>query len=205
MPPGGGLCPGHGGPPVRRGARRALLAASPPEGPVELVAYSPEEPPFFRSPQMGSAVHAASLKTSGRRVRSVLVLEMIGCFEDGARSQSYPLPFLSLFYPTRGNFIAVVGSLGQPRLARRVKAAMRAASPLPVRSINAPRAVPGVDFSDHLSYWREGYPAIMITDTAFYRNPRYHTTGDTPETLDYARMAQVVDGVRAALLREADR
>jgi Zn-dependent M28 family amino/carboxypeptidase len=130
---------------------------------------------------------------------------MIGCFEDGARSQSYPLPFLSLFYPTRGNFIAVVGSLGQPRLARRVKAAMRAASPLPVRSINAPRAVPGVDFSDHLSYWREGYPAIMITDTAFYRNPRYHTTGDTPETLDYARMAQVVDGVRAALLREADR
>lgn len=182
-----------------------LLAACPPSGPVELVAYTLEEPPIFRSLQMGSAVHAASLKSSGAKVRSVIVLEMIGCFEQGAVSQSYPLPLLSLFYPNRGNFIAVVGSLGQPRLVRRIKASMRAASPLPVRSINAPAAVPGVDFSDHLSYWREGYPAVMITDTAFYRNPRYHSEEDTPETLDYIRMAQAVDGVRAAVLREAGR
>lgn len=177
-----------------------LLGADPPPIRVELVAYPLEEPPFYRTPLMGSAVHAASLKRQGVRVRVMMSLEMIGYFTDAPDSQKLPLAALRPFYPSRGNFIAVVGKMGQALLVRRVKRAMKGASPLGVHSINAPRWVPGVDFSDHMNYWDAGYPAVMITDTAFYRNPHYHTARDTADTLDYARMAQVVAGVHAAIL-----
>ncbi len=170
---------------------------------VELVAYPLEEPPFFRTPYMGSAVHAASLRQAGVRVRAMLSLEMIGYFTDAPESQRFPLGFLRAFYPTEGNFITVVGSLGGVGVVRTVKKAMRKAAPLPVHSINAPRWIAGVDFSDHVNYWDAGYPAAMITDTAFYRNPFYHTARDTPDTLDYRRMAMVVQGVYAAVLRLA--
>jgi len=134
------------------------------------------------------------------RVRAMIALEMIGFFSDAPGSQSFPTPLLRPFYPSRGDFITVVGKLGQGRLIRRVKRAMRGASPLDVRSIQAPKAVPGVDFSDHASYWAAGFDAVMVTDTAFYRNPHYHTARDTPDTLDYNRMAMVVEGVRAAVI-----
>lgn len=176
-----------------------LLAADPPTTRVELVAYPLEEPPFYRTRHMGSAVHAASLRRRGVRVRVMISLEMIGYFTDAPGSQQLPLAALRPFYPSRGNFIAVVGKLGQALLVRRIKRAMRGATPLAVHSINAPRWVPGVDFSDHVNYWDAGYPAVMITDTAFYRNPFYHTARDTADTLDYVRMAQVVEGVRAAV------
>lgn len=167
---------------------------------IELVAYSLEEPPFFRSAYMGSAVHARALLKEGAQVRAMLSLEMIGYFSDAERSQLFPNPMLRLFYPTRGNFIAIVGKVGQALLVRKIKGAMKGASSLPVYSINAPRSIPGVDFSDHLNYWDAGYPAVMITDTAFYRNPNYHTAADTAEKLDYGRMAQVVEGVYAAVI-----
>ncbi len=167
---------------------------------VELVAYTLEEPPYFRTPMMGSAVHARSLRQQGQPVRLMVSLEMIGYFTDAPNSQGFPSPILKLFYPSQGNFITIVGNVGQGGVVRRTKRAMRGASALPVYSINAPRFVPGVDFSDHLNYWAAGYHAIMITDTAFYRNPRYHTAHDTPETLDYPRMAMVVQGVYAAVL-----
>lgn len=177
-----------------------MLAAAPPLVRVELVAFPLEEPPFFRSPHMGSATYATALRRQDVRVRAMLSLEMIGFFTDAPGSQSFPLSLLKPFYPSQGNFIAVVGKLGQGGLVRRVKGAMRRAAPLTVVSINAPRLVPGVDFSDHASFWDVGYPAAMITDTAFYRNPHYHTASDTPATLDYERMAQVVLGVHAAVL-----
>ncbi|MGH9366007.1 MAG: M28 family peptidase [Thermoanaerobaculia bacterium] len=167
---------------------------------VELVAYALEEMPFFGTAEMGSAVHARELQASGRRARAMLCLEMIGCFSDDRGSQQFPFPLLRLFYPGRGNFIAVVGNLRGARLVRRVKRAMRRGTDLPVRSINAPALVPGVDLSDHVNYWRLGDPAVMITDTAFYRNDRYHTERDTPETLDYTRMADVVHGLFRAVL-----
>jgi hypothetical protein len=107
------------------------------------------------------------------------------------------------FYPTRGNFIAVVGDFGQWRSIRRAKKAMQSASSLPVYSFNAPRFIPGVDWSDHMNFWKTGYDAVMITDTAFMRNKRYHTVDDTPDTLDYKRMAMVVQGVYAAVLELA--
>jgi Zn-dependent M28 family amino/carboxypeptidase len=169
--------------------------------PVELVGYPLEEPPYFSTSKMGSAVHARSLREQGVAVRAMLSLEMIGYFTDEPNSQALPLSLLRPFYPSEGNFIAVVGrwGWGQRRLVRTVRDGMQDATPLPVHSINAPRLVPGVAFSDHRNYWQAGYDAVMITDTAFYRNPHYHAPSDTPETLDYGRMAQVVDGVRGAI------
>ena len=178
-----------------------LLGGTPPPLRVELVAFTLEEPRFARAPQhVGSATHAASLRRQGVRVRAMIALEMIGYFTDAPASQRYPVGVLKAFYPSRGDYITVVGRMAQVGLVRRVAAAMRGATPLPVSAINAPRWLPGIDFSDHSSYWDAGYPAVMVTDTAFYRNPNYHTTRDLPETLDYLRMADVVRGVHAAVL-----
>ncbi len=176
-----------------------LLGKDPPLKPVELVAYTLEEPPYFAGEQMGSERHAAALRKAGARVLGMISLEMIGVFQDSPGSQHYPWPILRLFYPSAGNFIAVVGSLADVRLTRRVKRAMRRASPLEVRSINGPASIPGIDYSDHRSYWSRGWSAVMVGDTAFYRHDRYHTASDTAGTLDYPRMAQVVDGVFAAV------
>lgn len=167
---------------------------------VELVAYTLEEPPYFRTGLMGSAIHAQSLRQHNVSVRAMLSLEMIGYFSDEPGSQSFPSPVLRLFYPSEGNFITVTGDFGQLSLTRKIKAQMRHHGGLPVHSINAPQWIPGVDFSDHLNYWQAGYPAVMITDTAFYRNKNYHTPQDTADRLDYRRMAMVVKGVHAAIL-----
>ena len=171
---------------------------------VELVSYPCEEPPYFYTRKMGSFVHAKSLKKRNIDVRAMLALEMIGYFSDEEGSQSYPLFLLRPFYPPVGNYIAVVGKLFQRKLVRGIRRSMSAATPLPVESINAPRLLPGVALSDHLNYWWAGYPAAMITDTAFYRNENYHTAYDTPDTLDYIRMGQVVDGVKAAVTELAE-
>ena len=167
---------------------------------VELVAFSLEEPPYFRTTGMGSSVHAESLRKQNVQVRAMVSLEMIGCFSDAPNSQYFPVGVLSALYPSKGNFIGVVGRLGDGLLARKIKSAMRNATPLPVYSINAPRFVAGVDFSDQLNYWDAGYRAVMITDTAFYRNRNYHTAEDTADKLDYKRMAMVVEGVYAAVM-----
>jgi Zn-dependent M28 family amino/carboxypeptidase len=175
-----------------------LLAASPPPRAVELVAYTLEEPPHFRRDTMGSARHARALKQAGREVELMIALEMIGTFSDAPGSQHYPIAGLDWIYPDRGDFIAIVARAADAGATRRLKAAMRGATPLPVHSMNATAAIPGVDFSDHLNYWAEGWTAVMVTDTAFERNPHYHRAGDTAEKLDYRRMAQVVQGVFAA-------
>jgi len=174
---------------------------------VELVAYTLEEPPFFRSrpgaAYAGSAVHARSLKKQGIPLRAMIALEMIGYFKDEDGSQRYPLSALKLFYPSQGNFAVVVGSLDQPRIVRRVKRAMRGASVLPVYSLNGPKSIDGIDWSDHMHYWEQGYNAVMVSDTAIYRNHNYHTAGDTPDKLDYSRMALVVQAVYGAVLELA--
>jgi Zn-dependent M28 family amino/carboxypeptidase len=181
-----------------------LLGASPPPHRVDVVGFTLEEPPAFGSPGMGSAVHAASLRRAGVRLRVMICLEMIGFFSNNPGSQTFPVPILRLFYPGRGDFISLVGRPKEIRLVRALKGAMRAASSLPVRSINGPRSLLGTDLSDHASYWDAGYPAVMVTDTAFYRNLAYHTAADLPETLDYDRIAEVVRGVFAAVLRLAE-
>jgi hypothetical protein len=168
---------------------------------VELVAYTLEEPPFFRTDKMGSVFHANSLQQRGIPVRMMISVEMIGYFNDDEDSQHYPLSLLSLFYPTEGNFIVVIGDLGSVSDVRRVKLAMHRAIQLPVYSFNAPPdMIAGIDWSDHLSYWDRGYPAVMVNNTAFLRNPNYHTENDTPDRLDYQRMAMVVEGIYEAVL-----
>lgn len=172
-----------------------LLARHPLDRSVELVAYTLEEPPFFRTEAMGSAVHAAELRKKDAAVHGVIVLEMIGYFSDGWISQDYPLPFFRLFYPSRGDFIALAGRLDQWPFMRRFKSGMKGATPLPVWSVSGPASIPGLDFSDHLNYWAQGYDALMVTDTAFYRNRAYHSDQDTWDRLDYQRMSNVVVGV----------
>ena len=177
-----------------------LLKQAPPNGPVELVAYALEEPPHFTTPDMGSAQHVQRLKQEGVQVTAMIALEMIGYFSDKKGSQTFPMALLKLCYPSRGNFISVVGSMKQRTLVRDIKAAMRGATDLAVHSLTAPRALPGIDYSDHRSFWEAGIDAVMITDTAFYRNMAYHTPGDTADRLDYTRMAKVVIGVHQAVL-----
>jgi Zn-dependent M28 family amino/carboxypeptidase len=171
---------------------------------VELAAYTLEEPPYFRTEFMGSAQHVKLLKQQNARVKMMFALEMIGYFNDAPGSQLYPLPLMKWFYSERGDFIAIVGQLLKGAAVRTVKRAMRRASPLPVYSLNAPASLPGVEFSDHVNFWDAGLPAVMITDTAFYRNEAYHSPLDRPERLDYQRMAMVVEGVYAAVLALAN-
>ena len=170
---------------------------------VELVAYTLEEPPYFRTANMGSAVHAKSLKARGKRVSLMLSLECIGYFSDEPNSQQLLTPLMKAVYPTTGNFIALVGNYAEGDLSRRVKRSMQQATSLPVYSINAPSVLQGIDFSDHLSYWNEGFVGMMVTDTAFFRNEAYHTEDDTPDRLDYKRMAEVVVAVTKTVLAEA--
>ncbi len=162
---------------------------------IRLVAYTLEEPPFFRTEQMGSYIHAKSLKDSNVDVLGMVCLEMIGYFSDEKGSQDYPLGILKLFYPNKANFIAVVSNSSNRKLLRKTKRLMKQTGRIPVRSISAPSFVTGIDFSDHLNYWKFDYPGVMITNTAFYRNKNYHEHTDTPKTLDYDRMAKVVESV----------
>ena len=161
---------------------------------IILAAYALEEPPYFRTAEMGSALHAKSLSERGVSVKLMISLEMVGYFSDRENSQNFPVSPLKLFYPTRGNFILVVDQLFSNR-AQELKKWMSAATDLPVYSLNAPAFIPGVDFSDHLNFWSQGFPAVMVTDTSFYRNAAYHTRADTADRLDYQKMAQVVLGV----------
>ncbi len=172
-----------------------VLKEHPPKCNVQIVAYTLEEPPAFRTTKMGSYVHAKNLSERGVKVKVAIVLDMIGFYSDEPNSQSYPVPFMDMFYPKEANFISVVSNFSNIGEVRTAKNALKETSSLPVYSINAPAFVPGIDFSDHGNYWKFGYKAFMISDTAFYRSNNYHTEKDTPDTLDYEKMAKVVEGV----------
>ena len=167
---------------------------------IDFVAYSLEEPPFFATEHMGSAVHAQALHTAQVPVRAMLCYEMIGYFSDEPGSQRYPDPALANLYPNAGNFIIVVGCHGQEALTQQVQTLMQAHSTIDVQRINLPATQSLASLSDHRNYWHYGYPAVMINDTSFLRNPNYHLPTDTIDTLDFHRMAEVVNGVYGALL-----
>jgi Zn-dependent M28 family amino/carboxypeptidase len=158
---------------------------------VELIAYSSEEPPFFGGPEMGSAVHVTALQGAATKVAAMISLEMIG-FYTGQPPHTGIL--LGTIYPRHGRYVALVGRWADRDLVADAKKCFRGASALEVVSYSGPTGL-GADLSDQRNYWAAGIPAFMVTDTAFMRNPNYHAAGDTAETLDYARMAQVVDGV----------
>ena len=174
---------------IARSLRQIALART-----LKLVAFANEEPPFFYFGEMGSKVYARQARRRGDDIRVMLSLEMLGCYSDLPRSQSYP-PMLRWFYPARGNFIAFVSNLKSRRALREVVAAFTANSDFPAESLASPSVVPGVAWSDQISFWREAYAAVMVTDTAFYRYPHYHSALDTPEKLQYPQMALVVNGL----------
>ncbi len=181
-----------------------LLADQPLPCTVRYVAFVNEEAPYFGSPQMGSLVHAEGARARAERIRAMLSLETIGYYSDEPGSQRYPFP-LNLFYPDTANFIGFVGNLGSRQLVRSALRTFRETTAFPAEGASVPERVPGVGWSDHWSFWQAGYRAIMVTDTAFYRYALYHTEGDTPERVDYARTARVVAGlarVIAALAAE---
>ncbi|HOI41566.1 MAG TPA: M28 family peptidase [Elusimicrobiales bacterium] len=174
------------------------LSKTPPAANLRFVAFTNEEPPFFRKPSMGSAVYVSSAVARGDRVLGGIVLEMLGYYKEERFSQKYP-PLIGPFLPNRGDFLAQVGNFGSRDLSRALTPAFREGTGLPLVAVTLPAFVPGVDFSDHRNFWAKDIPAVMYTDTAFYRNSNYHKDSDLPDTLDYARMAAAADGLEAAL------
>jgi hypothetical protein len=161
---------------------------------IRFVFFPNEEPPSFPTANMGSRHYATAARARNDQITAMLSIESIGYYDVSKGSQRYPFP-LNLAYPDVGDFIGFVSNLKSGSLVRRAIRAFRARGTMPTQGAAAPAWVPGVWWSDHWSFWREGYHAIMITDTAPYRNPFYHTPQDTADKLDYARMARVVDGL----------
>jgi hypothetical protein len=171
-----------------------LLSGKPLFRTVRFVAFVNEEPPFFRTNRMGSRRYAARSKLRGERIVAMISLETIGYYSDKKGSQHYPFPF-SLFYPNRGNFIGFVGNLASRRLLRRAVGLFREHTAFPSEGVAAPGWLTGLGWSDHWPFWKAGYPAIMVTDTALFRYLFYHTSQDTPEKVDCPRMTRVVAGL----------
>jgi Zn-dependent M28 family amino/carboxypeptidase len=168
---------------------------------IRFVAFPHEEPPYFYTHRMGSRQYARNLKESGERIFAMLTLEMIGYAGEGFK-QLYPAPLLRILgqYPKDGNYIALVSNLRSARVLSMVRKAMRHRGTVGVESLSAPGFVPPLFLSDHSSFWKYGFPALMITDTAFLRNPHYHSSTDTADTLNYRFLAGVIDAVHAAVL-----
>jgi Zn-dependent M28 family amino/carboxypeptidase len=175
-----------------------LHATSAPPVTVRFVAFVNEEPPYFMTPAMGSWRYAADAAARGDNIGAMISLETIGYYSDEVRSQRYPFPF-GMVFPNRGNFLAMVSNLRSVGALRTAAKAFRSATCLPLIASPAPAAIPGVAWSDHWSFWHHGYRALMLTDTALYRYPHYHSNSDTADRLDYERMARVVTGCDAVI------
>ncbi|MCI0429520.1 MAG: M28 family peptidase [Rhodospirillales bacterium] len=165
---------------------------------LRFVAFVNEEMPFFLTQQQGSMIYARECRKRGDDVRLMVSLESLGYYRSGRGSQGYP-PFFRYFYPSQGNFVGLVSDLRSRRAMLALARSFRAHSDFPLEHVATFRWIPGVALSDHLSFWRAGYRAVMLTDTAFYRNPFYHRPLDKPDTLDYAAMAQVTSGAIGAI------
>lgn len=168
------------------------------------VAFACEEPPYFNVNEMGSQHHARSSKERGDKIVGMLCLEMVGYFKDEPGSQPYPeeIPkWLTWPLPTRGNFLTALGNLASWKLAYQFHRGFKRGSRLPLWALPLPDKFEFIFLSDNRAFWEQGYPALMLTDTAFVRNPNYHQASDTPDTLDYERMAEVALGVASAMKR----
>jgi peptidase M28-like protein len=178
---------------------RLLKTVEPAEGlEVRLVFYVNEELPWFSTDKMGSYVHSKRLAREGKEVVAMLSLETIGWYSESFDSQRYPFPF-SLFYPSKGDFIAFVANLRSRSLMHRVIGTFRRTAAFPSEGVSAPESIPGIGWSDQWAYWQFGWPALMVTDTAPFRYPHYHTLRDTPDKLGYERLARVVKGLEGVV------
>jgi len=175
-----------------------LLKSTHPARTVRFVAFVNEEPPYFQTAKMGSWVYAKKVHAAHENIAAAISLETIGMYLDAADSQHYPAGF-GLLYPSQGNFVAFVGNVASRGLVRDTIQSFRRSTAFPSQGSAVPEWIAGVGWSDHWSFWQEGYPAVMVTDTAVFRNPNYHQPSDRPATLDYDRMARVVHGLATVI------
>jgi Zn-dependent M28 family amino/carboxypeptidase len=180
-----------------------LLAGKKPARTVRLVAFTNEEPPFFLRLDMGSRVYASRSRGRKENIVGMLSLETMGYYSEAPNSQEYPFPF-SFFYPHTANFIGFVGNIRSRHLVRLSLATFRNTTQFPSEGTAAPGWITGIGWSDHWSFWREGFRAIMVTDTAFFRYDPYHTRKDTPEKIDYDRLARVTKGLAEVVVELAN-
>lgn len=179
-------------------ALAAEFAQRQPARTVRFVFFTNEEPPFFRTASMGSEVNARAARARGDDIKAMLSLETMAYFVDAPNTQHYPWPF-SVAYPSTGHFIAFVGDTESRDLVRGAVEVFRAHARVPSEGASIPAFIDGADWSDHGPYWRQGYRALMVTDTALFRNPHYHQPTDVPERLDYRRLALVTEGMISVL------
>ncbi len=171
-----------------------ILKTNPPSRSIKFVAFVNEEPPFFQTDEMGSRVYSRNLKDKNEKIIGMISLETMGYFSDEKDSQEYPFP-LNYFYPDIGNFIAFVGDNSSRELVNLSIELFREHTQFPSEGGIIPAWIPGVGWSDHWSFWQEGYPAIMVTDTAPFRYPHYHTYDDTIDKINFEKLARVVQGL----------
>lgn len=180
-----------------------LFGATAPARTIRFVAFVNEESPFFFTRQQGSAVYAKAARRRGDNIRLMISLETMGYYRSEPNSQKYP-PLFRFFYPDRGDFIALVSNFRSWGIMRKLAKAFRKTTDFPLEYVATFAFIPGVAWSDHLSFWRQGYKALMVTDTAFYRYPYYHTAEDTPDKLDYHKLAEVTKGLHKAVHQLSD-
>lgn len=172
-----------------------VMKSSKPDRTIRFVFFVNEEPPYFQTPKMGSFVYARQLRQQNVRVASMLAVETIGCYFDAPGTQHYPTGFSAL-YPDKGNFIGFVGNTESRDLVQHAIRAFRETTSFPSEAVAAPGDLTGIGWSDHWAFWQQGYPGIMVTDTAPFRYAHYHQPTDTEEKIDYDRMARVVAGLQ---------
>lgn len=178
------------------------FARSTPQKTVRWVFFTNEEPPYFQSPAMGSYVYAKRCHERKEDIDGMFSVETIGYYTDEPNSQTYPVGFHP-GYPDRGNFLGFVADLRSALLLRSALKAFRHSTALPAEGVVAPSALAGIGWSDHWSFWQFGYKALMVTDTAPYRYPHYHTAQDTPDKLDWKRFGQAVQGIAGTVQKLA--
>ncbi len=175
-----------------------VFAGKRPARTIRFALFANEEPPYFWNPEMGSLVYAKEARARGDDIVAMLSLETLGYYAEGAGTQRYPFP-MSLFYPDRGDFVGFVGNTSSRGLTREVVRSFRGGARFPSEGAALPGFIAGVGWSDQWSFWQVGYPGVMVTDTAPFRNPNYHKRTDRPETLDYPRFARVTAGLERVI------
>jgi Zn-dependent M28 family amino/carboxypeptidase len=175
-----------------------LMRNKPVDRTIKFAAFVNEEPPFFQTEAMGSRIFAREAKKNNLGIKAVVVLDLIGYYTNNFNSQRY-LPIIGIFFPNRGNFVGVFGNFQSRHLVSSIVKEFKQHSSFPLQSI-ALDHIPATDFSDHWSFWKEGYPAVMVSDTAFLRHRNYHKATDTWEKLNYNAMACVIEGIYPAII-----
>lgn len=170
---------------------------------VRFVSFANEEPPFFQTKDMGSYAYARELKNRNEKISAMFSMDGLGYYSDKPGSQRYPFPGIGLIYPDKADFIGFVTRFGDTGLMKRALNAFRRDAVIPAEGVALPGIIPGVSWSDHWSFWKHDFPAFLVTDTLLFRDPNYHLPQDTPDKLDFKRMALVVDGLKGVIGRLA--